>query len=138
MSPSISTSLRAWVQQRDAGCCAYCHSLEKLSITPFEVDHIVALHNGGRTEQDNLCLCCPACNRFKGARRTAVDPETGEETRLFHPRLQTWSDHFRFTDAGDVLIGLTPTGRATIGALQMNRAALVDLRRIWKLLGVFL
>jgi hypothetical protein len=138
MSPSISASLRAWVQQRDAGCCAYCHSPEKLSITPFEVDHIVALHNGGQTIVDNLCLCCPACNRFKSARQMAMDPETGEQAPLFHPRLQMWSDHFRFTDTREILIGLTPTGRATIGALQMNRPALVELRRIWQTLGVSL
>jgi hypothetical protein len=39
---------------------------------------------------------------------------------LFHPRRQTWADHFRWTDNGLYLAGLTPVGRATIAALQLN------------------
>ncbi|MFQ5856277.1 MAG: HNH endonuclease [Anaerolineae bacterium] len=31
----------------------------------------------GETTLDNLCLACLACNRYKGARQSAPDPETG-------------------------------------------------------------
>ena len=109
-----------------------------MSITPFELDHIVPLSSDGRTEQSNVCLCCPACNRFKGARTRAVDPETGDNVPLFHPRAQMWSDHFQLSESRAILVGLTPTGRATVAALQMNRVSLVQLRGIWRKLGLSL
>src|SRR5262245_36411990 len=48
----------------------------------------------------------------KEARRSAVDPDTGRRVPLFHPRRQRWSDHFRWE--GFTIVGLTPTGRATV------------------------
>ena len=39
-------------------------------------------------------------------------------TALFHPRQQSWTVHFRWN--GPLLIGLTPTGRATVALLNIN------------------
>ena len=136
MSPTIPATLRDWVIERDHSRCAYCRSPESMSISAFEVDHIVPRHSGGHTEQNNLCYCCPSCNRFKATRQRAVDPETGDQVPLFHPRTQTWSDHFQFDEGNAVLEGRTPTGRATIAALHMNRPSLVQLRRLWRKLGI--
>jgi 5-methylcytosine-specific restriction endonuclease McrA len=34
----------------------------------YELDHIVPLASGGRTERTNLQLLCMPCNRSKGAK----------------------------------------------------------------------
>jgi hypothetical protein len=49
---------------------------------------------------------------------------------LFHPRNQPWSDHFSWNDDFTIIIGITPTGRATVETLSLNREGLVNLRRI--------
>jgi hypothetical protein len=39
-------------------------------------------------------------------------------------------NHFAWTEDGTVVLGLTPTGRATVETLQLNREPLVNLRRV--------
>jgi len=97
----------------------------------FEIDHISPRLRGGKALIDNLCLCCPNCNRHKSARTRAVDPTTGAETPLFHPVRDRWSEHFAWSDDGARILGLTPTGRATIEALKMNRSQMLELRKYW-------
>ncbi len=46
----------------------------------------------------NLCLCCRACNGYKGERSHARDPKTGRTVALFHPRRQQWRTHFKWRD----------------------------------------
>jgi hypothetical protein len=53
---------------------------------------------------------------------------------LFDPRRDRWADHFRWT-GGYRLVGRTPSGRATIAALGMNRPAIVAIRRALVKLG---
>jgi hypothetical protein len=62
----------------------------------------------------------------KEARRSAVDPTSGRKVALFHPRRQRWRDHFRWV--GVRILGLTPTGRATVSALRMNRPLTLAIR----------
>lgn len=135
MSRYIAESLRTLVWEQDDGRCAYCRSPESLSLTPFEIDHIVPLSRGGKTEFHNLCLCCPSCNRYKSAQQFIVDPESGTNVPIFHPRRDTWQTHFRWNIEDLHIIGLTPIGRATVRALAMNRLRLVELRRVWVKLG---
>jgi hypothetical protein len=97
----------------------------------FEIDHIVPESFGGKTEEGNLWLACPTCNGKKSNRIAAVDPGTGETARLFDPRSQTWAEHFMWNASGDEIVGLTPTGRATVTALQLNRPVLVYARLLW-------
>jgi hypothetical protein len=59
----------------------------------------------------------------------APDPHTGEMVRIFDPRRQVWPDHFGWSTEGDLIMGKTPTGRATIAAVRLNRAELVEARR---------
>ena len=135
MRPTLSSTLRAQVWEMDRGACAYCRSPEELSISPFEVDHIVPISAGGLSELDNLCLACTNCNRLKSSRQESIDPTTGAIAPLFHARRQPWSDHFGWSQDRTEIVGHTPTGRATISALQMNRPQLVRLRRLWRRLG---
>ena len=71
-------------------------------------------------------MACFHCNRFKGPNIAGIDPASGELVRLFHPRTDLWTEHFRFDDAR--LLGLTPIGRATINVLAMNAEDLLLLR----------
>lgn len=69
----------------------------------------------------------PAMQCLQVGGETALDPESGEPTRLFHPRRDVWSAHFEWR--GFELRGITPIGRATVVALQTNSPTAVDLRR---------
>ena len=75
----------------------------------------------------NLALACVSCSLRKGARQMALDPVSEEEVRLYHPRLDKWQDHFHWESV--TLIAKTPTGRATIAALEMNRPLILAIRR---------
>lgn len=88
--------------------------------TPFThlIDHIVAVRHGGRSSEHNLALAWLDCNRHKGADLSALDPLTGAAVPLFHPRHHAWSAHFALEGAR--VIGLTPTGRATVALLRIN------------------
>lgn len=136
MRTRLSERLRSLVREREFNCCAYCRSPERLSVASFEIDHIIPLSAGGKTQPDNLCLACPTCNRYKSDRLTALDPQSGDVVPLFHPREESWHDHFAWDTDRVTLVGLTPTGRATIHALDLNRERILKLRRLWAKLGV--
>jgi hypothetical protein len=119
---------RSQARNLDENRCAYCQTPEELTVTTFEIDHIVPVSAGGETALDNLCLACPACNRYKAARQSAPDPEIGQIVPLYHPRRQEWSAHFAWSKDTTQILGLTPTGQATVAALRMNRPRMVRLR----------
>jgi hypothetical protein len=56
----------------------------------------------------------------------ANDPETGQPALLFNPRTDDWTEHFEWAEYA--VVGLTPTGRATVAALAMNRPLIVSIR----------
>ena len=72
----------------------------------------------GADDEDNLALACNRCNACKGPNLTGIDLETSALVPLFHPRLDSWADHFEFQHAR--IVGRTPKGRATVAVLQMN------------------
>ena len=133
--PRIPTSLRLRVIAAGRGRCAYCQTLTTVTGARFVIDHIVPVALGGPTWWDNLCLSCHSCNEFKGARRSGRDLQTGRLVALFHPRRQRWSRHFRWSWDGVTVVGLTPTGRATVDTLQMNHSAIVAARARWVAIG---
>ena len=98
--------------------------------------HVEHMHPGGPDALENLCLSCPSCNLSKAQATSAPGPETGETVPLFNPRIQRWSEHFEWIHNGQVLRGLTPTGRATIVRLRMNQPRIVEARSIWILAGI--
>jgi hypothetical protein len=85
----------------------------------LEIEHIIPVAKGGDSSEANLWLSCPLCNRFKSDRTSARDPDTGNEVPLFNPRTQRWSEHFRWSDDGIRVLGLTAIGRATVALLHL-------------------
>jgi hypothetical protein len=123
----ISKALRELVTKRAQGRCEYCQTAQAIVIE-MEVDHIVPVSAGGETVLDNLCLACVSCNAYKHEFQMGVDPQTDREINLFNPRTQVWSEHFTWSEDRTLVIGLTPTGRATVERLKMNREIVVSAR----------
>lgn len=65
----------------------------------------------------------------------AKDPLYDNFVLLFHPRSDIWSDHFTWDNAATHLIAFSPTGRATIERLKLNRKEVVNLRKLLILTG---
>ncbi len=102
---------------------------------PLEIDHIIPESAGGSSDETNLWLACPRCNRYKGAQTNVFDEITGESVPLFDPRTQLWKEHFRWEQDGLSIFGLTPVGRVTVEALQMNNSFVVHARQVWIIWG---
>ena len=124
----IPESIRQQVRQRAAHLCEYCHASEQWQYVLFTVDHVVPLVQGGEDSLDNLALACFHCNRRKAAKTTALDPQSNAAVPLFNPRQNAWSEHFIWSADKVLVIGLTPTGRATVAALDLNRARILNVR----------
>lgn len=127
----IPVKLRQKVADDSNGLCAYCLSQEVISGTQFTVDHIIPESLGGESTLGNLCLCCWDCNLIKQNRIAGIDPETNQATPLFHPQKQSWSDHFKWEQAGLYLRGITAVGRATVNLMRLNRPLLLQARKRW-------
>jgi hypothetical protein len=130
---TIPASLRRSVIQRADNRCEYCGISQVGQVATFHIDHIIPVVAGGETTSDNLALACVSCSLRKGARQQLEDLQTGEIVTIFNPRQQTWKEHFRWD--GVNVVGLTATGRATVEALDLNRAAMLAIRAEEELLG---
>jgi len=97
---------------------------------PFSVEHIEPRSKAGTNLEENLAFACQGCNNHKYTKTHHPDPATSVPASLFHPRRDRWRDHFRWNDDYSLLVGLTPTGRATVDALRLNRPGLVNLRQL--------
>jgi hypothetical protein len=129
MSPrNISISVQEQVRQRANYLCEYCHTSEHWQYVRFTIDHIIPLTAGGTDTLDNLALACFHCNRRKSTRQNAIDPETQEQTALFNPRRDSWSNHFQWSADGLFILPQTATGRATIALLALNRERISHIR----------
>jgi hypothetical protein len=122
----IPAHLQRLVLQRAGDRCEYCGLAQEGQEAAFHIDHVVPRVSGGDTVLENLALACVSCSLHKAARQMAPDPETGNDATLFHPRRDRWADHFRWE--GVRIVGLTPTGRATVEALRMNRPVILAIR----------
>ena len=127
----ITSEVRQRVADAAKHRCGYCQTQEAVIGMPLEIEHIVPEAAGGSSEEHNLWLACPRCNRYKGMQTHAVDAQTGERVSLFDPRRQRWNEHFAWEEEGLYVVGLTPTGRATVDALQMNNPFIVYSRQVW-------
>jgi hypothetical protein len=127
----ISAEVRARVRSAAGNRCGYCRSSQEYSTAVFEVEHLVPRAAGGSDEESNLWLACRMCNLFKGSQTHAVDPDTNHNVRLFNPRTQSWTEHFRWSENGCVIQGTTPCGRATVNALRLNWPLSVTVRGHW-------
>jgi hypothetical protein len=127
---TLSAHDRQAVAERARYCCEYCQSQLKFSADSFSVEHIVPRSRGGSDDMSNLALACQRCNNAKFIAVEATDPLSGRKATLFHPRQHAWSEHFAWSYDFLLIHGLTPTGRATVERLQLNRAGVVNLRRV--------
>ena len=110
------------------GCCEYCQTSEENNGQAMHVDHI---DPQGGDNLENLCLACWNCNSYKHKATEAIDPDTGLLIALFNPRTQIWTEHFEWFGGATQIKGLTPTGRATVERLKMNRPRMIIARQRW-------
>jgi hypothetical protein len=89
----------------------------------------------GDSAADHLALACQGCHNFKYNKTSAFDPGSRQRVPLFHPRQQHWHDHFAWNHDWTLLIGFTPTGRATVEELHLNRPGVLNLRHLLLLIG---
>ncbi len=133
---SLSPRERDFVRERAGGCCEYCKFPVDFSHDAFHIEHIFPLSLGGQWTLDNLAFACDRCNSKKWAHTHGIDPATGTSTPLFHPRFDSWEEHFGWSEDFTQIIGQTPTGRATVELLELNRTGLVNVRRALRAFGV--
>lgn len=127
---TIPQSVRDRVAQAAGYRCSYCQTPARYIFAPMEVDHIWPVALGGQSDESNLCYACPYCNGYKGMQVDAVDPLTNEKIPLFNPRTKKWSEHFKWGEDATQVIGVTPCGRSTVIALQINNDVAIQFRRI--------
>ncbi len=129
--------MREQVEQRAGGRCEYCHAPQGVCAYTFHLDHIVPRSKGGADVLANYALACFPCNNAKGAHVSGIDPETGTEAPLFHPRKQKWEEHFKWSRDFKRIRGRTAIGRATVERLQMNDRLQVKARPLWAKTGTW-
>jgi hypothetical protein len=127
--------LRRTLAERARGRCEYCLYPVAYSSDPFSVEHIRPQVAGGTHHLSNLAFSCLGCNNFKYTATEATDPATGEMVSLYNPREHQWRVHFTWSEDFVEITGLTPTGRATVEKLQLNRPGVLNLRRVLRLAG---
>jgi len=71
---AISRRTRFEIFKRDGFACQYCGSTPPAVL--LEVDHIVAVAEGGGGKMDNLTTACFQCNRGKGAKSLTSVPKS--------------------------------------------------------------
>jgi hypothetical protein len=122
----MDSVLEQLVRQRAENACEYCRLPQRFSRLMFSIDHVISRQHQGPTIESNLALACGFCNRHKGPNIAGIDPQTIQMTRLFHPRRDVWTEHFRWN--GSMVIGLTDIARATIAVLAINHPAQTAIR----------
>ena len=130
----MDAATRDLVRRRADDRCEYCRTPQAVvPFISFHIEHIVARQHLDDDSADNLALACDRCNAYKGTNIATLDAESRERIDLFHPRRDSWGDHFRID--GATIIGLTPAGRATVRLLHINDDRRVNLREAWLLEG---
>jgi hypothetical protein len=123
----MAAALRQFVRERAGNRCEYCGLRQEQEPLRFHIEHIQSRQHDGPDAALNLALACHHCNLHKGTNLAGVDPTTRELTRLFHPRLDDWAEHF--ADDEGVVEGRTAVGRTTVRVLRMNDHGRAKLRR---------
>ena len=91
----MSESLRYDILKRDGFKCKICGATEKDGIK-LEVDHIVPVSKGGKTEWFNLRTLCSRCNLGKSDKL---------ETHSFQAPIYKLENNFEDLEVGEVLCG---------------------------------
>ncbi|WP_394833294.1 HNH endonuclease [Pendulispora rubella] len=123
----VPLSLQRRVRDRARNRCEYCGISQAFQEATFHVDHVHPRSEEGPTEYENLALACVSCSLRKGARTHALDPATGARVATYNPRHDRWNEHFAVGEDMRI-VGRTPSGRATVELLSMNRTLAVAIR----------
>lgn len=83
-----SAAVRIRVMKRDKFQCTYCGVAG--TDAELEIDHIVAVANGGSHHMSNLTTACRACNQKKGDGIAPVRATSGHR----HPLIGLWFHSF--------------------------------------------
>ena len=134
MSNYISRKDKDTVAERANFCCEYCFTQLNYSSDSFSIEHIIPLVKGGTNDLDNLAFSCQGCNNRKYIKTEARDELTGQFVSLYHPRLDKWHKHFKWSNDKLLILGITAKGRVTIKALDLNRFGVVNLRGLLMLI----
>jgi HNH endonuclease len=126
----ITTSEQQEVVNRANRRCEYCQCPMDYSSQSFIFEHIIPVAKGGETSLSNLALACGGCNSYKYTKQEGIDPTSSENVSLYHPRQDRWIEQFIWSEDGLEIVGITPTGRATIDALNLNRSGVKNIRRL--------
>ena len=135
MRSRISAALRRQVERRAKFLCEYCLIHAADTYVGCQVDHIISEKHGGPTTAANLALACSCCNRQKGSDVGSVAKVGGKFIRLFHPRTDLWSEHFRLV--GVRITWRTAIGEATVRLLKFNDPMRIAERSLLKRHGKF-
>ena len=135
MGSDINEALRVEVARRAEHRCEYCLIAESDTGFRLQVDHIVSRKHGGLSIPENLACSCVLCNRRKGADVASVNSSSGEIVRLFHPRRDAWSDHFRLE--GNLIRGHSEVGTVTLELLRFNAPERLAERGLLQKLGSY-
>lgn len=128
--PRVNEQLRARVAARAGDRCEYCLSPARYATQRLSVEHASPRVRGGTNAFENLALSCQGCNNHKYNHVTALDPVSGELVPLYNPRQHRWAEHFAWSADALLIVGMSPTGRATVDMLLLNRPGVVNLRRL--------
>ena len=133
MSSYIPSYLRDTVATLACLRCEYCHIPDLDSYYGFHIDHIISQKHGGLTILSNLAYACPDCNRYKGSDLGTYLNSTLILTRFFHPRVDTWHDHFE-TDTSGLILPKTDIGKATVNIFAINHPdRIIERQLLWQL-----
>ncbi len=124
------------VAKRAKHCCEYCHCPKAYVPDPFEVEHILPFSLGGKLILSNVAYSCLGCNHAKSNKIEALDNVSNQMVPLFNPRKHEWLEHFNWDESTLLVIGITPTGRASVAALNLNREELLNLRALLNIVGL--
>jgi hypothetical protein len=108
----MDAKLRQFVRHRARNLCEYCRIRQSQEPLPFHIEHVIPRKHDGKDVAENLALACHHCNLHKGTNLSGFDPKTGKMSRLFHPRLDDWNEHF--TDDNGEIFGRSVIGRTTV------------------------
>ena len=131
----FTASARRLVEGRAGKLCEYCLCPLEFSTTPYSVEHIFPTAQGGNNDLENLALSCQGCNGHKSAKTDGFDTISQKAAEFYHPRRDSWQEHFAWNEDFMEIVGLTAKGRVTVNSLQLNRQRVVNLRRILALAG---
>jgi 5-methylcytosine-specific restriction endonuclease McrA len=137
ISPEVERRVREAAKHR----CGYCLSQQQYMMAKLTIEHVIPRSAFSPDDpvmhaETNLWLSCGFCNGHKSDKTHAVDPVTGDTEALFNPRTQAWADHFRWSEDGLRVMGLTATGRATVVALHLdNDPDALAVRANWVSVG---